>query len=374
VVSAPPQVANIGDSGLLGAMATAFAPPTALPLHPHWSRPVGRPPSTQRVGRLPARRMAPVCPQPSGLLHLFLGLDTPPPPATSLASPSPARRRRGRRAAPDAVPPTPSPGARAADPPPPARRRRTSPPAAIRPSSPALLRGGGRPPSPVVPTPAAGASLADDAPPEAAPVLPCGAMLSAPPCATGPCPYLRYRCPRGHIITAARASPAAVVCPACTFEGVCGAPHRPKHSISSLQALAASRGGFLLSSAYVNARTPVVWACGAGHAWPATVDNVRRGSWCPTCARAASRAAGLEGARAAAAARGGACLSTAYVNNKAPLKWRCAAGHEWSAPANNVCRGEGGGRPPSWCPTCARGGGEGVASVLKRRGRLAEVA
>ncbi|OSX72809.1 hypothetical protein BU14_0403s0010 [Porphyra umbilicalis] len=165
---------------------------------------------------------------------------------------------------------------------------------------------GRAPPPPVVPTPAAGAAaFTNDPPPDAAPTLPCGAMLSAPPCATGPCPYLRYRCPRGHIITAARASPAAVVCPACTFEGTCGAPHRPKHSIASLKALAASRGGFLLSSAYVNARTPVVWACGAGHAWPATADNVRRGSWCPTCARAASREAGLAGARAAAAARGG---------------------------------------------------------------------
>lgn len=344
-------------------MTTMFVFPAALPLHPLRRRPTRRPLSQRAQGSRP--------PLPSSPPRLFVRADQP---ATDVAAAPPRRRRDrigGGGSAP--APASAAPRAFATEPVTPRqrtrRRRRPPAPATIRPSSPALLQA----------VPAAVPPISDLAfPPTIPPLLPCGALLSAPPCATGPCPYLRYRCPRGHIVTAAPSSPAATACPGCTFEGLCGAPGRPKHTASSLSALAATRGGFLLSSVYVNARTPVVWACGAGHAWPATVDNVKRGSWCPVCARESSRAAGLAAARAAAAARGGVCLSKEYVNNKAPLRWRCAAGHEWSAPANNVCREVGGGRPPSWCPVCARGGGMRGGAMegarRKMRGQLTEVA
>lgn len=346
----------------LRAMATMFVAPAALRLHPRWRRPTGRP--------LPQRAAGVPPPLPSSPPRPIVSAD----PTSADVSAASRRRRRGRSGDEGgALPQTAAaPRAFAAEPAAPrqvARRQRRPPaPTTIRPSSPTLLRA-----APAAVPPVSVAAF----PPPIPPVLPCGALLSAPPCATGPCPYLRYRCPRGHIITATPSSPAAAACPGCTYEGLCGAPGRPKHTPSSLSALAASRGGFLLSSVYVNARTPVVWACGAGHAWRATVDNVKRGSWCPVCARESSRTAGLAAARAAAAARGGACLSGEYVNNKAPLQWRCALGHEWSAPANNVCRGTGGGRPPSWCPVCARGGGlrGGSMGAVRGniRGRLAEV-
>ena len=35
----------------------------------------------------------------------------------------------------------------------------------------------------------------------------------------------------------------------------------------------------------------------------------------------------IQDMREFAAARGGACLSAAYVNDKAPLRWSCAGGH-----------------------------------------------
>lgn len=349
--------------GLLRAMTTTFVAPAGLPLDPRWRRPLGLSLLRRAAGATP--RM------PSSPPRLFVSAVAP---SADVAG-APPRRRRGRSggrgsassqtaAAPRAFPAEPAAPRQVAR----RRRRPPAPPATIRPSSPALLRS-----APAAVFPISEATF----PPSIPPVLPCGALLSSPPCATGPCPYLRYRCPRGHIITATPSSPAAAACPGCTYEGLCGAPARPKHTPASLSALAAARGGFLLSSVYVNARTPVVWACGAGHAWAATVDNVKRGSWCPVCAREASRAAGLAAARAAAAARGGVCLSEEYVNNKAPLQWRCAVGHQWSAPANNVCRGAGGGRPPSWCPVCARGGGLERGSMERvkggMRGRLAEV-
>jgi len=49
-------------------------------------------------------------------------------------------------------------------------------------------------------------------------------------------------------------------------------------------------GGKCLAPAYESARAPVAWSCAKGHQWAASWDNVRnKKSWCPTCARAASR-------------------------------------------------------------------------------------
>lgn len=39
----------------------------------------------------------------------------------------------------------------------------------------------------------------------------------------------------------------------------------------------------------------------------------------------------LEEMRALAAARGGRCLSTEYVNTSTHLLWECANGHQWKA-------------------------------------------
>lgn len=44
---------------------------------------------------------------------------------------------------------------------------------------------------------------------------------------------------------------------------------------------------------------------------------------------------------------GGKCLSTEYVDNKTPLSWRCAEGHEWQSAPQNV-------RPGKWCPECSK--------------------
>lgn len=55
----------------------------------------------------------------------------------------------------------------------------------------------------------------------------------------------------------------------------------------------------------------------------------------------------LDNAHQLAAQRGGKCLSTAYVNNKTPLLWRCAEGHKWSARYYSIDRG-------TWCPKCAK--------------------
>ncbi len=47
----------------------------------------------------------------------------------------------------------------------------------------------------------------------------------------------------------------------------------------------------------------------------------------------------LETFQEIARSKGGACLSDAYVNILAPLRWRCARGHEWEARPANIRSG-----------------------------------
>jgi hypothetical protein len=119
-------------------------------------------------------------------------------------------------------------------------------------------------------------------------------------------------------------------------------------SLADAQSAAAKLGGVCLSDAYTNGKTPLLWRCGAGHEWSASFANVRHnGSWCPQCAHRGRPPLTLVDAQAAAAKLGGECLSGTFANCKTPLRWRCAAGHEWSATFNHVVHGG------SWCPQCA---------------------
>jgi hypothetical protein len=126
---------------------------------------------------------------------------------------------------------------------------------------------------------------------------------------------------------------------------------RPFLSLADAQLAAAERGGVCLSDTYSNCKTPLWWRCAAGHEWSTAVDNVRNhGTWCPQCAVRGPPPLSIADAQSAAAKLGGVCLSDTYANSKTPLLWRCAAGHEWSAPFRNV-RTDG-----TWCPQCARRG------------------
>jgi len=117
-------------------------------------------------------------------------------------------------------------------------------------------------------------------------------------------------------------------------------------TIRDLRELAESRGGKCLSKYYVDINTKLLWECSHGHRWKAVQDSVKRGSWCPTCARDRRRNS-IEDARSLAVARGGACLSDAYVDNQSKLLWECKKGHRWKTTFNAVDQG-------TWCPACAR--------------------
>lgn len=154
---------------------------------------------------------------------------------------------------------------------------------------------------------------------------------------------LTWRCHLGHEWTA---TPAHVRnnrwCP------VCGKRRRAeaqRHDIEEIRATIAQRGGRLISSVYVNNRTPVEVTCKHGHVWHTRASGLMKGAWCPTCAGNAKLT--LEIVRKDAQARGGELLSAKYVNVQTKLDWRCGQGHVFQMNANSIRGGR-------WCPECAR--------------------
>jgi hypothetical protein len=117
-----------------------------------------------------------------------------------------------------------------------------------------------------------------------------------------------------------------------------------KLTLEDARAAARERGGWCLSEEYRDNRTSMKWRCGRNDVWCAPFKYVRAGRWCPLCV---GRFKNRQVARELARERGGRCLSATYVNLRAPMRWRCAGGHEWTTALRNVKhRG-------SWCPACA---------------------
>ena len=110
-----------------------------------------------------------------------------------------------------------------------------------------------------------------------------------------------------------------------------------KLSLQAAALLAHTRGGRCISTVYINASRPLIWCCAAGHQWSAAFESTRKGSWCPHCARV--RRLTLGQMQHLAASHGGRCLSDRYRNVTTNLRWQCFVGHEWSAPALRVRKG-----------------------------------
>ncbi len=125
-------------------------------------------------------------------------------------------------------------------------------------------------------------------------------------------------------------------------------PQCQKPAIEDLQRHAAKRGGKCLASAYIDAKTKVLWQCAKGHRWNSSWDTVLK-HWCPKCAQI--QKLDIKEFVRIARQRGGKLLSTEYIRGKAPLLWQCAKGHTWWAAPRNVKGGKY--KHGSWCRVCA---------------------
>lgn len=117
-----------------------------------------------------------------------------------------------------------------------------------------------------------------------------------------------------------------------------------KLTINEMQEIAAARGGLCLSTTYINTDTHLTWQCAAGHQWNAVAASVKRGSWCLICHRLGARPS-LHQIQALAKQHGGRLLSDQLVKHDQKLRWQCSEGHSWLARASTV-------RAGNWCVQC----------------------
>src|SRR3989339_104213 len=95
--------------------------------------------------------------------------------------------------------------------------------------------------------------------------------------------HLQWKCKKGHIW---KAKPGNIKsgkwCPKCAYEYIASLR---RGNISDMDEIAKRRGGKCLSDKYINVDTKLKWQCQNGHTWEAIPSSIKRGSWCPKCAR-----------------------------------------------------------------------------------------
>ncbi|MEE9378599.1 MAG: hypothetical protein V3V33_11270, partial [Candidatus Lokiarchaeia archaeon] len=94
---------------------------------------------------------------------------------------------------------------------------------------------------------------------------------------------LKWKCREGHVW---KAIPDSIKrgswCPKCAIKLKA---NKRSLTIGEMQKLAEKKEGKCLSTNYVNAKTKLIWECKIGHTWRAIPANIKKGHWCPFCAR-----------------------------------------------------------------------------------------
>lgn len=166
----------------------------------------------------------------------------------------------------------------------------------------------------------------------------------------------RWRCKEGHVW---ESTPNGIKrgrwCPVCAgFKLWAPGLTEEEARLEEYRLLASNKGGELLSTAYKGNKVKLRWRCTNGHVWEATPNQIKNGHWCRFCAGQRLWVPGvdeaiarLEECRSLAMAKGGQCLSAAYLGNNYELQWRCADGHEWEVSPHAI-------KSDNWCPFCAK--------------------
>jgi hypothetical protein len=156
---------------------------------------------------------------------------------------------------------------------------------------------------------------------------------------------LQWKCAEGHTFYA---TPGKIL--RGRWCRVCGnkkAATSRRTGMEEIRSIATSHNGRCLTEEY-DPKKKIEWQCQFGHKWEASIQNVKKGSWCPICARGKGgrKRLTLDDMKRFATNLGGVCLSEEYTNSDTKLKWRCKNGHEWGALPLSVKKGH-------WCPVCS---------------------
>jgi hypothetical protein len=159
---------------------------------------------------------------------------------------------------------------------------------------------------------------------------------------------LEWECGKGHRWMARATNvKSGTWCPYCCHNGA----HKlgEEGLLERCRQVAKDRGGKCLSESYLTARKPLEWECLEGHRWKATPDNVRRGEWCPECAKKLIQEAkikySLQECESYANELGGKLVETNFESRRNWL-WECRNGHRWNAPPSTVIGSR------TWCKRC----------------------
>lgn len=121
------------------------------------------------------------------------------------------------------------------------------------------------------------------------------------------------------------------------------------NGLEKAQHLAIKNGGTCLSTEYFNNSTKMLWKCSNNKhsSWKTTYNQIKKGSWCPECARLSEEKV-LEKCHNKAKLMNGIFLSTTYTHRQSKLKFQCNAGHPaFETTYDNVINHD------TWCPRCA---------------------
>lgn len=145
----------------------------------------------------------------------------------------------------------------------------------------------------------------------------------------------KFKCKNDHLFyTTAHDILQGRWCPKCGREQ---SKDKLRLGINYFKELAKKNGGKCLTDSYKNVDTKMEWQCGSGHVWEATGWAIKNGSWCPICNNRILPT--IEDMRVLATQRGGFCLSEKYYNSHTKLLWQCNCGNTWEASPNNIKRG-----------------------------------
>ena len=143
---------------------------------------------------------------------------------------------------------------------------------------------------------------------------------------------LTWRCGKGHVWESLPLNvKSGHWCPICGRERM--AEKKRKKGLEDLKTAVKKRKGEILSrdEDYVNTIRKLRFRCEQGHEWETRPAVVKSGHWCPICMTKGRKKFDVSALRELAAKRGGACLSSINMGFKIKHRWQCSLGHEWEA-------------------------------------------
>lgn len=123
-----------------------------------------------------------------------------------------------------------------------------------------------------------------------------------------------------------------------------GKPKTKAEYLKEVQDIAISKGGKCLATEWLGERAKMEFECAHGHRWPSKAWGIKNGRWCPICSYNDKKLT-LESIQALAVEKGGKCLSEKYINSRTKMEFECADGHRFERIPKDITRGR-------WCQDC----------------------